>query len=39
LVDMGLHPVGSTPEQFQALIDSEKVKWANVIKKANIKLQ
>ena len=39
LEDLGLHPVGSTPEQFQALLDSEKTKWADVIKKADIKLQ
>lgn len=39
LVEMGLNPVGSTPQEFQALLDAEKVKWADVIKKANIKVQ
>lgn len=39
LKEMGLNPVGSTSEQFQALLDNEKTKWANVIKSADIKLQ
>ncbi len=39
LQDMGLNPVGSTPQAFQALIDSEKSKWAEVIKTANITVQ
>lgn len=39
LESMGLNPVGSTPAQFQALIDNEKLKWADVIKKSNIKFE
>lgn len=39
LESMGLNPVGSTPAQFQALIDNEKLKWAGVIKKSNIKFE
>src|SRR5690606_19533179 len=39
LKEMGLNPVGSTSEQFQALLDNENTKWANVIKSADIKLQ
>jgi tripartite-type tricarboxylate transporter receptor subunit TctC len=39
LEEMGLNPIGSTPEEFQALLDSETTKWADVIRKANISLQ
>ncbi|MVW72746.1 tripartite tricarboxylate transporter substrate binding protein [Bordetella sp. 15P40C-2] len=39
LEEMGLTPVGSTPEAFAALLESEKKKWAEVIKIANISLQ
>jgi tripartite-type tricarboxylate transporter receptor subunit TctC len=39
LIGMGLNPVGDTPQEFQALLDSEKTKWAEVIKKSNIQLQ
>ncbi len=39
LEEMGLNPVGSTPEEFQALLDSEKAKWASVIKKSDIQFQ
>jgi tripartite-type tricarboxylate transporter receptor subunit TctC len=33
----GNEPVGSTPEQFAALIKAELVKWAKVIKESGIK--
>jgi tripartite-type tricarboxylate transporter receptor subunit TctC len=33
-----MEPVGSTPEQFRALIDGEIARWAPVIKAANIKV-
>lgn len=39
LEEMGLNPIGSTPEEFQALLDSEKIKWADVIKNSNVKFQ
>lgn len=39
LEGMGLNPVGSTPEQFQTLLDNEKTKWADVIKKSDIKFE
>lgn len=39
LEEMGLNPVGSTPEAFQELLDAENKKWSEVIKSANIKLQ
>ena len=29
-------PVGDTPEQFRAFIDSETKKWAKVIKDAGV---
>ena len=39
LREMGLNPVGSTPEEFQKLLENEKVKWTGVIKQANIKFE
>jgi tripartite-type tricarboxylate transporter receptor subunit TctC len=39
LQEMGLNPVGSTPQEFQALLESENDKWSKVIKNANIKLE
>jgi len=38
LREMGLNPIGSTPEAFQALIDQEKTKWTTVIQQSDIKL-
>jgi tripartite-type tricarboxylate transporter receptor subunit TctC len=35
---LGSEPVGSTPEQFDAFIKSEIVKWAKVVKEAGIKV-
>lgn len=37
--ELGADPVGSTPEEFVALIQSEIAKWAKVIKDANVELQ
>ncbi len=37
--ELGADPVGSTPEEFAALIQSEIAKWAKVIKDANVELQ
>lgn len=34
--ELGAEPVGSTPEQFAELINSEIAKWAKVIKDANV---
>ena len=39
LSDLGAEPVGSTPAQFDAHIKSEILKWAKVIKDANVELQ
>jgi len=36
---MGVTPVGSTSAEFQAFIDKETAKWAEVIKTANVPLQ
>ncbi len=39
LVGQGLDPFISTPEQFAALMKAEMVRYANVIKTANIRLE
>ena len=36
--NLGSEPVGSTPQQFDALIRSEVRKWAKVVKQAGIRL-
>ena len=38
LIDFGVEPVGNTPEQFQALINSESTRWHKLIKDLNITL-
>jgi tripartite-type tricarboxylate transporter receptor subunit TctC len=38
-LDDGVEPVGSTPEEFAALIRSDMAKWAKVVKEANIKAE
>ncbi|MPN09121.1 hypothetical protein SDC9_156409 [bioreactor metagenome] len=35
---LGFGPVGSTPEQFQALIDRDVSAYAAIARKANIKI-
>ena len=37
LAGLGLEPVGSTPEQFDAFVRAEIAKWAKVVKANNIK--
>jgi len=39
LIDAGIEPVHSTPEQMAAYIRSETAKWARVVKEANITAQ
>jgi tripartite-type tricarboxylate transporter receptor subunit TctC len=39
LANQGLNPFSSTPEQLAALMKTDMVKWAKVIKAANIKLE
>ncbi|WP_430260371.1 Bug family tripartite tricarboxylate transporter substrate binding protein [Neorhizobium sp. IRS_2294] len=36
---MGVTPIGNTSAEFQAFIDKETTKWAEVIKTANVPLQ
>jgi len=38
LVQLGVEPVGGSPEAFARLIQSEHEKWGKVVKTANIKL-
>ena len=38
LSGLDLEPVGSTPEQFDALIRAEMTKWAEVVRTAGVKL-
>ncbi len=38
LTDFGIEPIGSTPQQYQALLKSETVKWQKLIKDLNISL-
>ena len=38
LSELGLLAIDGSPAQFQQLIDQEKVKWAEVIKKNNLKI-
>lgn len=37
LGELGFDPIGSTPAQLKARVESELVRWANVIKSAGIK--
>jgi tripartite-type tricarboxylate transporter receptor subunit TctC len=37
LLQLGIEPVGSTPKQFQAHIETEIARWTPVIQKAGIK--
>ena len=39
LADLGLEPVGDTPQQFGAVIAAESKKWGDIVKKADIKAQ
>ena len=39
LIQDGLDPVGSTPEQFKEFLVADKQKWGKVIKDANIKAE
>jgi tripartite-type tricarboxylate transporter receptor subunit TctC len=37
--NLGAEPVGSTPEQFKALLEKDLVKWAKVAKEAHVKAE
>lgn len=39
LADLGLEPIGNSPDEFAAIIKSEIPKWAKVIKDAGIKAE
>ncbi|WP_439685828.1 Extra-cytoplasmic solute receptor [Cupriavidus oxalaticus] len=39
LVDYGIDPVGGKPEQFQAFIKAEAVRWGEVVRKSGVKLE
>ena len=39
MATLGLEPVGSTPEQYNAQIRAEIDKWAGIVKAANIKIE
>jgi tripartite-type tricarboxylate transporter receptor subunit TctC len=39
LAALGLEPVGGTPQEFGAFLQNEIVKWAKVVKDANIKAE
>jgi tripartite-type tricarboxylate transporter receptor subunit TctC len=39
LVNQGIEPVGSAPNQFAATIEQDTTKWASVIKAAGVKPQ
>ncbi|MBB3176637.1 tripartite tricarboxylate transporter substrate binding protein [Variovorax sp. Sphag1AA] len=38
LADMGMEPVGSTPEELLALMTRDSPRWAKIVKDANIRL-
>ncbi len=38
LFDIGIEPTSSSPEEFTRTIQSESIKWAEIVKKANITL-
>jgi len=35
---LGLEPAGGTPEQFEAFIRAEAIKWADVVKRAHVRI-
>jgi tripartite-type tricarboxylate transporter receptor subunit TctC len=39
LLALGTDPVGSTPEEFEAFMKAETIKWARVIREANIRVE
>jgi tripartite-type tricarboxylate transporter receptor subunit TctC len=39
MTNLGMEPVGSSPEEYDALIRAEIEKWSGVVKKAGIKIE
>jgi len=39
LVDLGIIPMSTTPDEFEKFVASEAEKWAKVVKFANIKTE
>lgn len=39
LIEYGIEPVGGTPEQFDTFMRAESIRWADVVKKAGIRLE
>ena len=39
LIDMGLDPRGSTPEEFAEFVRKEVAKWSDVAKRANVRIE
>lgn len=39
LIEYGIDPVGGTPEQFDAFMRGEAIRWSAVVKKAGIRLE
>ncbi len=39
LISTGVSPVGSTPDEFGAVIKADLAKWANVVRAAGVKVQ
>ncbi|MBC7799694.1 MAG: tripartite tricarboxylate transporter substrate binding protein, partial [Gemmatimonadaceae bacterium] len=38
ILDQGADPAGTTPAEFQRLIDTEIARWASVIRRANVQV-
>jgi tripartite-type tricarboxylate transporter receptor subunit TctC len=38
LAEMGAEPVGSTPAEFATFLEKERVKWADTVRRGNIKV-
>lgn len=38
LLDLGVRPIGSTPDEFAAFLKKDRAKWDGIIRAANIRL-
>ena len=38
-IQLGIEPVGNSPEQFSQFLRDEVAKWAKVIRAANVKIE